>query len=116
MIKTLVLGFLVAAPLTIASAATRVDNYAASAIQSAQYQAAASTLESRVALVPTDESAIINLAHVYARTSRTNEAAALYRRVLVLNNVQLAATDGRPLWSHDIARAALARVVTLTSR
>lgn len=108
--KTLAIAILVATPLTATSAASPVDNYGATAIQRADYARAELSLSNRVAAVPADEAALLNLAHVYRRTARMAQAQALYTRVLALPDVLLADTSDRPRSSHALARASLTRV------
>ena len=98
-----------------ASAASVVDNYASDAIAGARLTEAVALLEPRVAVVPRDESALINLAVAYRRMGRQAEADALYQRVLTLDDVTLDAADGSAISAHEVARRALARQ-TLASR
>lgn len=117
MVKYVVISLLVAAPLSIAAAASPVDNYAQQKIVLSQYANAARALEAQTHADPFDESALLNLAYVYRRTGREAEAVRLYRRVLQLENAELNTTSGKPSWSHDVARAALAAPsTTITMR
>lgn len=115
MMKAVYLSLLVAAPLAQASAATPVDNFAASSAAD-RYQAMARAYEAAVAKDPADESAWINLAVAYRHIGRGADAVVAYRRVLALENVMLDTADGRALWSHDVARRALMPPVTITAR
>ena len=100
----------------VAIASQPVDNYASHAIASGQYQTAELQLMNRLAIAPADQPALINLGHVYRHTNRTAAANAAYQRVLSRSNVRLVAVDGRPVWSHDVARAGLGGTVELAMR
>jgi hypothetical protein len=99
-----------------AVAAQPVDNYANRAIVSGHYDVAETTLMQRLSVAPADQPALINLGHVYRHTNRAAAANAAYRRVLARSNVRLTAVDGRPVWSHDVARAGLGGTVELAMR
>ena len=68
-----------------------------------------------VAVAPRDGGAYAELANAYMRTGRTQEAMAAYRRVLALDNVMLETSTGNAIWSHEVARRALATTATYTS-
>jgi tetratricopeptide (TPR) repeat protein len=118
--KNLLFAAIVAAPLAAIPAngvaGTPVDNYAVVAVQTANYDAAVGKLESVVRRAPWDEAALINLAVAYRHTGRTIEANALYRRVLLLEDVVLDATDGSAISSREVARRALAISPQLSAR
>jgi tetratricopeptide (TPR) repeat protein len=116
MIKYLVTPLLVAASLPFAAVAAPVDNYAASQISAARYDAAIVRLERFVREDALDETALLNLALAYRHKGRVNEAAKLYRRVLAHDNALLDTVDGKPRWAHDVARAGLSNIVTVASR
>ena len=113
--KLLATCLLVSAPLSPLAAANPVDNYAEPQIAAAQYASAIARLEAQKRADPMDESTLLNLALAYRHSGRMAEAAKLYRRVLQLENAQLNTTIGKPMWSHDVARAALTPT-TLTMR
>lgn len=114
--KKLLISLLVAAPLSTAAVANPVDNYAADAIQAADFATAEARLNARLQRVPMDRSALINLAHVYRETGRAREANQLYTRVLNRTDVQLETTAGTPVWSRDVARAGLSGTVSIAMR
>ena len=66
------------------------------------------TAEQRV--FPNSPEVLVNLAAVYARTGRTQQAAALYRQILNGEDVTLDVTADRTVSSHAIATTGLQRV------
>jgi Flp pilus assembly protein TadD len=116
-----VFRLIVAAPLMFAPAAALagnpVDNYAANALSSANYQQVVATLEPLAKRDRSDETLLLNLATAYRNVGRHADAEALYRRVLMLEDVELDTATGGSIMSHDVARRALAaRPVTLSQR
>lgn len=73
-------------------------------------------LEVAAKISPSDGGAAVELANAYWRTGRTAEAYDTYRRALALNNVMLETKLGDAIWSHEVARRALAHQVRLTAR
>lgn len=69
------------------------------------------TAEQRV--FPNSPEVLVNLAAVYARTGRMQQAAALYRQVLSRDDVLLDLSGERTISSHAIATAGLGRVATV---
>jgi cytochrome c-type biogenesis protein CcmH/NrfG len=72
--------------------------------------------ESVVRLSPGDGGAYIELAAAYQRAGRAADANNAFRQALALDNVMLETPTGDAIWSHEVARGALARTVSLTSR
>jgi tetratricopeptide (TPR) repeat protein len=68
-----------------------------------------------VRVAPRDGGAYAELANAYVRAGQMQEARAAYRRVLALDNVMLETPNGDSIWSHEVARRALANTATLTS-
>jgi tetratricopeptide (TPR) repeat protein len=68
-----------------------------------------------VQITPRDGGAYAELANAYARAGQMQEAMTAYRRVLALDNVMLETPTGNSIWSHEVARKALASTATLTS-
>ncbi len=116
MTKYLVIALLAATPLSAVAAVDPVDNYAANDITKARYALAITQLERDYARRPGDESILLNLALAYRQSGRSVEAAALYRKVLSMQDYELDTTSGKPVWAHDVARRALGERVVLTSR
>lgn len=114
--KALISVISIALTPIVAIAAQPVDNYANRAIAAGQYDIAETQLMNRLAVAPADQPALINLGHVYRHTNRVGSANAAYQRVLTRNNVRLTAVDGRPVWSHDVARAGLGGTVEMAMR
>lgn len=111
------LGF--ASILALAAPAQAQDSertYAFDAIQRADLAAAEARLLAQRAEEPNEPAVLINLAHVYAKTDRLDQAAALYAEVLNGENVLMATRDGSPAWSHDLARRAMDRTRSIVSR
>ena len=108
---TVITSLLVAASLTASASA------AASPRDGASLQdAAVRSQEAYVAVAPTDGGAFIELAQNYARAGRIGEAAGAYRRALALDNMMLVTKAGDSIWSHQVARSALARIPQLSAR
>jgi len=100
-------AFLVAAAVT--SPGLAAQEYGYQQIAEGKLLLAESTLEAARVAEPREPSVLINLAAIYARTGRTDQAQAMYREVLATQNVQLEMGDHRPAWSHDLARRGLQR-------
>lgn len=62
---------------------------------------------------PNSPEVLINLAAVYARTGRVQQAASLYRRVLAREDVLLDLNADRTASAHMIAQTGLSRVGNL---
>ncbi len=110
-----------ATPLMLASTAAfagnPVDNYAVTALTGANYQQVVATLEPIVKRDRGDETLLLNLAMAYRHTGRNAEADSLYRRVLMLDDVELDTAMGGTINSHVVARRALAtRPIALSQR
>ncbi|MBB5685079.1 tetratricopeptide repeat protein [Sphingobium boeckii] len=90
--------------------------YGYAQISANKLSAAETQLDARRAAEPREPSVLLNLAFVYAKTTRTAEASALYRDVLALPNVQMELGNGKPAWSHDLAKAGLGRSALMASR
>jgi Flp pilus assembly protein TadD len=99
---TVICGFL-AAILSAPVVAHPVDNSV-----TADYEAVAQRS-------PTDGGAYAELATAYLRDGRVNDAMTAYRRVLKLDNVMLETRTGDAIWSHQVARHALANAPSYTS-
>lgn len=103
---------LFSAIIVAAAAATpglAAQDYGYTQIAEGKLLLAESTLDSARVAEPDEPSVMINLAAVYARTGRTEQAQAMYQRVLAAENVQLEMGDHSPAWSHSLARRGLQR-------
>lgn len=65
-----------------------------------------------------DPAKLINYGQVMARTGRTDEAAALFRHAMSVDDVELVLADGTVMTSRDAAATALKRLrpIQLSSR
>jgi DNA-binding SARP family transcriptional activator len=73
------------------------------------------SLASVVQVSPRDGGAYAELANAYVRAGRMTDAIVAYRKVLALDNVMLETSQGDAIWSHEVARKALASTATFTS-
>lgn len=110
MIRMVITSLLVAAPLAVPAAASPKDTAIA------QNAAEVRSLETYTSVAPNDGGAFIELAQAYMRNDRPAEAAVAYRRALTLDNVMLTTPTGDSIWSHNVARLALARVTQFSAR
>ena len=99
-----------------AGAQTQEQTYGFNAIQRQDLTAAEARLVAQRAAEPNEPSVLINLAHVYSKTGRIEQAAALYRQVLAGDNILLATASRDGVWSHDLAQRGLERARTMASR
>ena len=90
--------------------------YAFPQIQAQRFDAAETRLSAQRAAEPREPSVLLNLAYVYAKTSRQGLASGLYEDVLALPNVQMELGNGTPAWSHDLAKRALSGNAAMASR
>jgi len=103
---------LVASALFTASAAIAADNSnGAAQILKGDYAAAERVILAQEKMFPGDPDLLLNLASVYRRTGRADEARALYRAVLARPDEMMDLSDtAEPRTAHYLARAALARM------
>lgn len=99
-----------------AGAQTQEQTYGFNAIQRNDLTAAEARLVAQRAAEPNEPSVLINLAHVYSKTGRLDQAAALYREVLAGENVLMATASREGMWSHDLARRGLDRARMMAAR
>lgn len=100
-------AFLVAA--AVASPGLAAQEYGYQQIAEGKLLLAKSQLEAARVAEPNEPSVMINLAAIYARTGRAEQAQAMYQQVLATDNVLLEMGDHRPAWSHSLARRGLQR-------
>ena len=109
--KGLIVASAAVLALTAGSAnAGERDLHAAAAIKAGDFTAAETILKAEMSGRWTNPETLLNLAHVYRHTGRTDAARALYRQVLVGENVLMNVGAARPFWSYDVARANLAQL------
>lgn len=105
------LVILAAAPLVAALPVHAQDSSVASTqIVQGDYSAAEAKLLDALRASPERPELLLNLAAVYAKTGRTNEARSLYTRVLSSDNVLMDLSAQRTAGSHAIAQRGLSRL------
>jgi cytochrome c-type biogenesis protein CcmH/NrfG len=105
MAKLAVYGVVFALSVASPAFAKPVDNYADQI----------ASLTQLVSVSPRDGGVYAELAGAYVRAGRLTDAMTAYRRVLALDNVMLETRTGDAVWSHEVARKALATTEALTS-
>ena len=107
MTRTIALSLLVAAAVSAPAAAAPSDTDRALAVQAS---------EARASVNPRDGGAQIELAQAYVRAHRSADAARAYRQALKLDNEMMETRTGDSIWSHQVAKLALARTTTVAGR
>jgi Tfp pilus assembly protein PilF len=109
---------LVAAALggTSASTASAQDLTGYGAIMQGDFSNAERMLTAQRRIHPDRPELMINLAAVYGRAGRTDEARSLYEAVLDRPNLLMDVTPDETAWSHDLANAGLRRIGGGTAR
>jgi len=115
MIKTVILSLLVAAPLTAVPAAAASNDGQTTALVTARDSDVRSA-EALTRIAPKDGGAYIELAQAYVRADRPADAAAAYRRALVLDNEMMETKTGDSIWSHQVAKSALDNEIKFSAR
>jgi Flp pilus assembly protein TadD len=95
---------------------TQEQRYGFNAIQREDLTAAEARLVAQRVAEPNEPAVLLNLAHVYTRTGRADQAEALYRQVLGAENALMATASSRPVWSHDLAQRGLDRTRSIAAR
>lgn len=95
--------------LAMLSAPALAQEYGYQQIAEGKLLLAENQLEAARVAEPNEPSVMINLAAIYARTGRAEQAQAMYQQVLATDNVLLEMGDRRPAWSHTLARRGLQR-------
>lgn len=115
--RNLVLALVGAALFTTTAAAqTQEQRYGFDAIQRADLTAAEARLNAALLEQPNEPSVLINLAHIYWKTGRIEQAEALYRRVLASDNVLMLTGTRQNVGSHQLAQKGLDRARQVASR
>ncbi|WP_294040717.1 hypothetical protein [Sphingomonas sp.] len=107
MVKTVLFALCV----TVASPALAADGQAA-----AKLAADIRVSESRAQATLRDSGDYIELAQAYLRAGRTGDAALAYRAALTRNNEMMLTRNGDSIWSHTVARDALALMPQYAAR
>ncbi|MBS0502981.1 MAG: tetratricopeptide repeat protein [Proteobacteria bacterium] len=101
---------------TSALAQSQEQTYGFNAIARDDLAAAEARLSAQRAAEPREPSVLLNLAYIYARTGRVDQATALYKQVMASENVLMTTGGRQQLWSHDIAQRGMSRTAALASR
>ena len=101
---------------TSALAQKQEQTYGFNAIAKDDLTAAEARLIAQRATEPNEPSVLLNLAYVYAKTGRYDQANALYRKVIAGENVLMLTGSRQQLWSHDVAQRGLDRARMMASR
>ena len=115
-VRTLALAAATAGILLAASASAQdgaAVRVAHDALASGDYARAERVLAAEQRIFPGSPEVLVNLAAVYARTGRVQQAAALYRNVLLREDVLLDLSADRAVSSHVLAETGLHRIGTL---
>lgn len=99
-----------------ANAQTQEQRYGFNAIQRDDLAGAEARLTAQRAQEPNEPSVLINLAHVYAKTGRLDQAEALYRQVMATDDVLMLTATNRQVGSHQLAQRGLDRARQMASR
>ena len=110
------IGLAVALFATAANAQTQEQRYGFNAIQRDDLAGAEARLTAQRAQEPNEPSVLINLAHVYAKTGRFEQAEALYRQVMATDNVLMLTASRQQVGSHQLAQRGLDRARQMASR
>lgn len=102
--------------LQVATTAPAASDYGFQKIADGNFDAAEVSLQAASIAEPDEPLVLINLAQVYRRTGRVDQARAMYRRVLETPNADLVLGDYRTAWSHDLARRGIATLTQVASR
>lgn len=108
--KAIIVAAMLGVPAVSAVAQDRSYQYEHDAIESGRFGEAEAALRSQLALEPTKPELLINLAAIYARTNRLDDAQALYQRALNTEDVSLLLKPDVALNSHEIAHRGLRKL------
>lgn len=113
----LVAGALAVAAPGLVAPATASERVGYTEIAAGRLADAEAVLTEQSAIHPRSPELMLNLAAVYARTHRAEQARPLYDQVLRSRSVLLDMPGGDVVSSHEVARRGLARLgVTLATR
>jgi len=106
--RALIVAALLAAPGVSQAAGDERNGYVE--IMRGDLSAAERMLDQERKIAPQDAMLDLNLAAIYARTGRTQQARALYATVLAQPNQSMLLSRDRTAWSHDLAALGLRRL------
>ena len=101
---------------TTATAQTQEQRYGFEAIQRADMTAAEARLNAALIEQPNEPSVLLNLAHVYWKTGRTEQAEALYKKVMAHQDVMMLTASRQTVSAHALAQKGLDRARQMASR
>ncbi len=101
---------------TAAGAQTQEQTYGFNAIQRDDLAGAEARLIAQRAAEPNEPSVLINLAHIYSKTGRLEQAEAMYREVMAGENVLMLTGSRSQAWSHQLAQRGIDRARQMASR
>lgn len=120
MIKTVLALVGAASVVTTGAAAqtapSQAQTYGFNAIARGDLNAAEARLIAQRAEEPNEPSVLLNLAYIYGRTGRADEATALYNQILASDDVLMVSGKGEQIGSHALARKAMNRTTGIASR
>lgn len=112
--KLISVGILLACSAPLAAAEFAADHNGAPQIARGDYAAAERVLMRSLKVDADDPELLLNLATVYARTQRSDQAKALYRQVLAAPDERLSMNDGGTLRAHIAAQSGLNQLAGIT--
>ena len=116
-LRAVVIGLVGAAVAgSAASAQTQEQTYGYNAIQRDDLAGAEARLIAQRLAEPNEPSVLINLAHIYSKTGRVEQAEALYRQIIANENILMLTGSRQQVWSHQLARRGLDRARMMASR
>ena len=118
MIRTvsILVGAALVAVTGAAAQTTDAQRYGYNAISHADLTGAEARLIAQRAEEPNEPSVLLNLAYVYGKTGRMQEAAALYTQVLAGPDVMMLTGKRNQVSSHALAQRALDRTKGIAAR
>ena len=96
-----------AAPISMAPAQADDQRVAYTEIAQSDYAAAEAKLARELRAHPYEPELMLNLAAVYAKTGRAQQARALYTRVLAQPQAEMGIAPNGSTWSHRVAQNGL---------
>lgn len=116
-IRSLIGAALIAAgTVPVTAAPTEIDyprhSLGYAAMMSRDYVKAEAQLRASSGVDASDPARLINLGQLLIRTGRHAEGAALLDQARKVEDIELVLSNGRTMWSRDVARRALATVTT----
>lgn len=108
--KLIIVAAMLGVPAASAVAQNRSDPYAHNAIERGEFAEAETSLRAQLALEPAKPELLLNLAAIYARTNRLDQAEQLYSRVMTGEDVSLLLRPDHALGAHAIAERGLRKL------